>query len=138
MTEAQKNWVNKNRDKINEKRRQRRKIKIENRVGSLSSEAIKVYNLKNLYNLTIEQFDALLKKQNNQCAICGNALKRGSTILKERPHIDHNHRCCAGAKTCGKCIRGLLCNNCNRGIGYLQDSVDVLKKAISYLERGDY
>jgi hypothetical protein len=49
--------------------------------------------------------------------------------------IDHDHACCPGRISCGKCIRGLLCNRCNRALGLLGDSIELLKKMIAYLEQ---
>lgn len=58
------------------------------------------------------------------CAICGVSFAgRGPYFA----HLDHNH-------ATGK-IRDFLCTNCNRGIGHLKESLDILQKAISYLER---
>ena len=78
--------------------------------------------LMSSYGLTKDEFDAMLKKQNNCCAICGS-----SDWGKPSPSIDHCH-------TTGK-VRGLLCNNCNRGLGLLKDSTEVIKNAIKYLRR---
>jgi hypothetical protein len=47
--------------------------------------------------------------------------------------VDHDHNCCPSKKTCGKCIRGLLCMDCNRGLGYFRDDTARLDRAISYL-----
>ncbi len=41
--------------------------------------------------------------------------------------VDHNHNT-------GK-VRGLLCNNCNAGIGLFQDSIKILEKALLYLKK---
>lgn len=72
--------------------------------------------LKSLYGLTEAQFEQMKIDQNSKCAICERKLKLV---------IDHDHET-------GK-IRGLLCNSCNRGIGYLQDSENILKKAMVYV-----
>lgn len=76
--------------------------------------------LKFLYNFTIEGKELLFEKQNGKCAICEKTLDSAS-----KAHLDHNHKT--------KEIRGLLCHNCNRGIGYLKDNIDILQKAIQYL-----
>jgi hypothetical protein len=81
------------------------------------------------YGLSNDSFQAMIEKQGNCCAIC-------KQVFTRTPHIDHDHSCCPGAKTCGKCIRGLLCHKCNTGLGNLRDSVDVLKSAIEYLQKG--
>lgn len=77
------------------------------------------------YGITNERFEFLLKSQDYKCAICGihqNDLSR--KIL----HIDHNH------KYDFKHLRGLLCPNCNKGLGCFQDSIKFLQKAIDYLK----
>lgn len=82
--------------------------------------------LKKVYGLEYEDYLRLQEKQKGLCAICGKEgfeLVKGQRILLV---IDHCH-------TTGK-VRGLLCHNCNRGIGLLQDSTDNLKRAVDYLE----
>lgn len=74
--------------------------------------------LKNRYGISEKEYLELLKKQNNKCAICGE-------VAKKTLDIDHCH-------TTDK-VRGLLCNNCNRGIGHLKENINILKKAIEYL-----
>jgi len=75
---------------------------------------------KTLYSVTKEQYQLLLRTQNGVCAICR------CVPGKRHLHIDHCHES-------GK-IRGLLCGNCNRGIGYLRDDVGILRLALVYLE----
>ena len=88
-------------------------------------QQIRSWNLKKLYNLTLEEYEALLSAQGGGCAICGIAQGTGrSGVL----HVDHDH-------TTGK-VRGLLCHNCNKGIGCLQDNPDLLRSGVRYLERG--
>ncbi len=60
------------------------------------------------------------------CMICG---------AEENPHWDHDHKCCPGKRSCGKCIRGLLCANCNKGLGQFSDDAARLDKAGKYLSR---
>jgi hypothetical protein len=83
--------------------------------------------LKRTYNITEEDYNKLLKNQGGKCAICE------SFPTKRRLAIDHDKSCCSFSKSCGKCIRGLLCMTCNTGIGKFKDSIDELKKAIEYL-----
>ncbi len=78
------------------------------------------------YGITLEQWETMLISQGGRCGICPDPLYK--------PHIDHDHACCPGQKSCGKCIRGLLCHTCNPGIGYLKDSIPVLQSAIQYLQ----
>ena len=48
--------------------------------------------------------------------------------------IDHDHACCPGTRSCGKCVRGLLCNWCNRLLGMAFDNPAILAGAIQYLD----
>lgn len=78
--------------------------------------------LRNKWKLTIDDFESMMNKQDRKCAICGkreDEMKRGF-------HIDHNH-------ATGK-IRGLLCLNCNTGLGMFKDNPKLISKAKEYLE----
>ena len=88
----------------------------------------KEYELKSTYNMTIEEYETLMIKQSGVCAICASVSEGGKALS-----VDHDHSCCAGRKSCGKCVRGLLCNKCNQGIGYFNDNVERLEAALAYL-----
>jgi hypothetical protein len=85
-------------------------------------KAAKSNKLKKKYNISIEDYNTLLEKQNNTCAICQQENKH-----KRAFHVDHCHET-------GK-IRGLLCHSCNTGIGSLKDNIELLRAAINYLEQ---
>ncbi len=82
--------------------------------------------LKQRYNMTLEQYDALLEKQGGVCAICHQPDWRELSV-------DHDHRCCADDSSCGNCVRGLLCDACNRSIGRMKDDPVRLIAAALYL-----
>jgi len=87
-------------------------------------------NLGHRYGITVEDYKKLLKKQKGKCAICLKeewAKNRDGTI--QNLAIDHDH-------ITGN-IRGLLCFSCNRGIGYLKDSIEILKAALVYLQNNE-
>ena len=84
-------------------------------------------NLKK-YNLTRDDYVDMEKSQNGVCKICGEPER-----YKNRLSVDHDHSCCPGITSCGKCIRGLLCSNCNRVLGQVNDSKVLLQKMIDYL-----
>jgi len=86
------------------------------------------YNLKNL-GLTIEKYMEIYEEQKGLCKICGNP-----EFTKKRLSVDHDHRCCPGKSSCGKCIRGLLCFKCNTALGMVSDNIAILSNMISYLK----
>jgi hypothetical protein len=68
------------------------------------------------YGLTQEQFDLILTAQNYACAMCHEPFAAGQLI-----HVDHDHACCRGKnRSCGECIRGLLCHTCNIALGHIE------------------
>ena len=73
----------------------------------------------------------LLKEQGGRCAICGT----DDPGTRWGWCIDHDHACCDGPDSCGKCIRGVLCVNCNSGLGSFADDTDRMRAAIEYLRR---
>lgn len=95
-------------------------------------ETTRANNLKNRFNMSIEDYNKIFLKQKGKCAICHKAettkdIKGNTKWLA----TDHNHDTDE--------VRGLLCNACNTGIGKLGDSIKVLKSAVKYLEkRGTY
>lgn len=81
------------------------------------------YNLKNHFNMTLDDYDEMYRNQSGCCAICGtHQSELGRTLC-----VDHNH-------ITGE-IRGLLCNDCNTAIGKLKtdEGIELLQKAIKYL-----
>jgi hypothetical protein len=86
--------------------------------------------LKTKYNLSQERYEELYSLQGGSCAICMVPFFAGAN---EVPHVDHDHACCPGRKSCGKCIRGLLCKACNTGLGNFKDDQRLLGFAQLYL-----
>lgn len=84
-----------------------------------------------LYRIRSEIYDALLASQGGKCAICKTDKPGGNP--GNSFCIDHDHSCCPGKKSCGECIRGLLCNGCNTGIGLLKDNPTITQAATDYL-----
>lgn len=85
------------------------------------------------YGLTPEAYAALLAVQDGLCAICRTNDPKGARISLW--NVDHDHSCCPGTKSCGECIRGLLCGPCNRAIGQFGDDPAVVEAAAAYLRR---
>lgn len=81
------------------------------------------YHRKERYGITSEEYNAMLKAQNERCAICN----RHPSEFRRQFHVDHCHKT--------KKVRGLLCCSCNLGLGSFNDNVDRLQLAIAYLQR---
>lgn len=81
------------------------------------------------YGITLEERNALLAKQGGKCAICERSEPNGHDWC-----VDHDHTCCPQkSRSCGKCVRGILCHSCNSGIGLLGDDPQVLSRAAWYI-----
>ena len=88
--------------------------------------------LRESFGITLIQYDAMLAEQNGCCAICGSGVAWKSDRLVKFS-VDHDRACCPGKRSCGQCVRGLLCNACNRGLGQFNDDPITLRRAIAYL-----
>ena len=84
------------------------------RPGVQDAQKVKGYNIKYRYGLSVEEYEALMLKG---CAVCGTT---------EDLCVDHDHNCCSGKKSCGKCVRGALCNQHNWGEGYFPTIEEIL------------
>lgn len=85
------------------------------------------YTLRTKFDLTPAQYEAILRKQNGACALCGFVPSGLDTFRKGKAlAVDHDH-------ITGQ-VRGLLCDLCNRGIGQLHDDPELLRKAALYIE----
>jgi hypothetical protein len=114
--EANRQWKKDNREIVKaSKRKWRQRNK---------GEIRRDYNLKALYGITSEWFDAKLKEQGGGCAICGDKDK-GRKIRSL--HVDHCHRTTAN--------RGILCELCNHAIERIESVPDWVVKALAYLEK---
>lgn len=88
--------------------------------------------IKSRYGITVEDYYRLLAAQNGGCAICGSPEPK--TGNQKHLQIDHDHKCCPGNRSCGKCVRGLLCGVCNKMLGAIGDDMLKLERAINYLK----
>jgi hypothetical protein len=85
--------------------------------------------LKIMYNVTPEWYAAQCVRQNNACAACHNPCPYG------RLSVDHDHVCCPGPKSCGRCVQELLCRDCNQGLSKFHDDPIRLQAAADYVTR---
>ena len=107
------NYKKVNKEKIKQDRVAYRELKKEH-----IKEVVRANKLRNRYGITPEDFDLMVKQQHGKCAICKQ---------KEKLTIDHCH-------SSGK-VRGLLCGNCNRGLGLFKDNLTAIKNAGRYIKK---
>lgn len=105
-------WYEKNKDRKKELSKDYRSTK-------------KDQDLKKSYGISLHEYSEMLVEQDYSCKIC----QTHQDSLKRALCVDHNH-------DTGK-IRGLLCDTCNRSLGLLKDNIEVLKRAVDYLERNN-
>lgn len=84
-------------------------------------------NLRRTYGITADDYDEMVTLQGGRCWICH--------ATPDRLVIDHNHACCPGGKSCGRCIRALLCGKCNKAIGLFGDDPERMMAAADYVTR---
>ena len=88
------------------------------------------YLVKN-YNITLDEYNKMFEKQNGRCIGCSRLQEEVTYSFG----VDHNHTCCKGKISCGKCIRGLLCINRNAFLGIIKDDIQSLKNLIKHLQK---
>ena len=81
------------------------------------------YILNKKYGITIEEYDKMLVNQSYSCFICNIHKDKLDRALA----VDHCHKT-------GK-VRGLLCGNCNRFLGQIDDNIDTAKRLLEYLNK---
>lgn len=81
------------------------------------------------FGLSQEKYDQMLEAQNGVCFLCEGVNENGRALA-----VDHDHSCCPGLKSCGNCVRWLLCSSCNFGLGNFNDDPKLLRKAAEALE----
>ena len=124
-----KDHYNKNREKVLEQckkyREGNKKImrKRKSKYYFNNKDKIKDYTLRKYYDISLEDYKKILKKQNDRCAIC----ERPSKYHKKDFFVDHNHKT-------GK-VRGLLCTKCNFALGQFDEDIKILNNAIKYLRK---
>jgi hypothetical protein len=79
-------------------------------------------DLKHDFGMSLEDYDTLWESQGRRCKLCGRQREEGERAFD----VDHDH-------STGK-VRGILCCQCNNGLGYFKDNASILKKAAEYLE----
>lgn len=87
------------------------------------------------YGISPEKYQEMHEAQGGVCAICAmpETMVMGGTPCALA--VDHDRRCCPGKRSCGGCVRGLLCARCNMALGGVHESPDTLRAMAAYIER---
>jgi hypothetical protein len=85
-------------------------------------------NIKLRFHMLLDDYNNMVDKQGGLCAICK------TNPGDKRLSVDHDHSCCPGQYTCGKCVRSLICHRCNMVLGQINDDISLLKSMIGYLQ----
>lgn len=91
-----------------------------------ASRAMYKNHLERKYKISIDDYDRMFEAQGGRCAICNNVQTHTYKGSVTRLAVDHDHKT-------GK-VRGLLCHECNAGIGFLHEDKTLLRKAVTYLD----
>lgn len=87
--------------------------------------------LKRTYGIEESTYIKMLNSSGGGCFICGKTKENnGGRYLS----VDHDHSCCNGPRSCGKCVRGILCDTCNRAVGLLQDNPENAMAVAVYIK----
>ena len=98
------------------------KTKEKNRINSKTRPAWKRHHISE------DKFNELMKRYGGMCHACKT---RKATV------VDHDHSCCpykSGSRSCGECVRGLLCHWCNSALGHVKDDRNILLSMVDYLD----
>ena len=93
----------------------------------MDNGSIRNRELRHKYGIGLAEYEALVKKQGDTCAICGTADKGMARGRIRYWSVDHDHET-------GE-IRGLLCQKCNAVLGLANDDIEVLRAMILYLQK---
>ena len=77
------------------------------------------------HGLSEDKYLEMFNLYNGLCHACQD---------RDANNIDHDHSCCPGSYSCGQCVRGVLCSQCNTSLGLMNDDVEKIKKLIKYID----
>lgn len=97
----------------------------EKRLEKQEKDRVSKTNWKS-HHITEDIYNEMLSLHKGKCYICKD---------RDATDIDHDHNCCSGSKSCGRCIRGLLCNRCNTALGVLEKNRQNLNFMIQYIDK---
>jgi len=124
--EYQKAWWRAHPEKVSEYAKKRDPEKRRLQVRLSAAKHGRKHKLKGLYGISLREYDKMLQNQDRACAICHGQPCYG----KKSFSVDHDHNT--------SMARGLLCDGCNRGLGFFKDDPKLLDKAAVYVRLKRY
>jgi len=70
--------------------------------------------------------------QKGVCKVCGNPETKIMNGRVAKLSVDHDHSCCPHHRSCGECVKSLLCGNCNAALGFAKDNPKILESLLKY------
>ena len=100
------------------------------RRDAFSAKTFVTWQVLQVHRIEADTYEELFDAQNGCCQICSRAF---SSDMK--PVLDHDHSCCNGRRSCGNCIRGLLCSWCNNRVGAIENLTSslLMDAALDYI-----
>lgn len=77
------------------------------------------------HRITEDYFNSMISLFDGKCHSC----KTNTAV-----NIDHDHNCCEASRSCGKCVRGVLCHHCNSALGLLKDDKEKILNLLKYVD----
>ena len=99
--------------------------KANDKLNGVCKHCVRMEKTEKQYNLPTGWVAEQLNRLDNVCPVC--------SMSKSRWAVDHDHSCCLGQSSCGSCVRGLICRECNILLGMANDTPEILEGAARYL-----
>lgn len=77
------------------------------------------------HRISEEYFNSMINLFDGKCHSCK---------INNATNIDHDHSCCETNRSCGKCVRGVLCHHCNSALGLLKDDRNKILNLLKYVD----
>ena len=105
------------------------RARVQREYRKANPDYVRKMNLWTQFRITPDEFQDILEEQGYVCAVCKKPQRGHNQYGNNSLCVDHNHET-------GQ-IRGLLCNHCNRALGFLEDNIDTIEALLNYRKKYD-